>query len=329
MNSLQIDVRIEDDLILSLRSELQDGLASEWGYVAVNASASAGPMLMIDEFLTRLSLACEKRDKNQKYIVISTGNDDAQAITTASMLLGSFLILRRGHSVDAVFEVFQAVCEKFVPLSFAHIPDDEVTVQDCWLALHRALLLSWFVQPSSDDEPMMDVDELAHYSQSANGGVQIVVPGALLLFPTPSDDVPDGQEWADSVCADGRTVRHFSAGYYASLLADLGVSAAACLSRGSPASARALAEHGVAPSDLRLPGPAHGAGSCGAGALLPALDRLLTLVRGAPGAVAVHGDSICGWSRTALGTLAMAVLMSRFGFSGREAAAWVHMVACC
>jgi hypothetical protein len=172
------------------------------------------------------------------------------------------------------------------------------------------------------------VGELAHYASAANGGVRIVAPGALLFFPTPSDDVPDGQEWADTVSADGRTARRFTAGYYASLLADLGVSAAACLGRASPACAEALAAGGVAPLDLRLAAPPQGAGGASAaGALLPGLDRLLALARGAPGAVAVHGGAGGEWPAGWLGTLAAAFLISRFGFSGAEAAAWVHMVA--
>ncbi len=43
--------------------------------------------------------------------------------------------------------------------------------------------------------------------------MRIVAPGVLPYFPTPSDDVTDGQEWADNVSADGRTARRFSAGY--------------------------------------------------------------------------------------------------------------------
>ncbi len=79
----------------------------------------------------------------------------------------------------------------------------------------------------------------------------MVVPGALrLIYPTPSDDVPNGRDWADCVSADGRTARRFSPDYFASLLADLGVSAAKCLGRASTTSTWALGAHGVAPLDL-------------------------------------------------------------------------------
>ena len=193
-----------------------------------------------------------------------------------------------------------------------------VTVHDCWRALGHAMRLGWLVPPWSDDEPVLDVDEVVHYARPANGGVQTVVPGALFFFPTPCHSVPDGMEWTDSVSADGSTVRRFSARFYASLLADLGVSATACLGRTSAASARDFAARGVDSADLpapRAPGP---------GALLSALDRLLTLARGAPGGVAVHCGSIRSWPASRLGVMAAAFLISRFDFSGAE---WVHLVA--
>ncbi len=294
-------------------------------------------MQLIEEFCTRLSLAFEKRDgeKNKRRIgILSQANKNkSQAITSASMLLGSFLILRRGFTMDAVMAAFQDLSDQFVPITCLFHPEDEIhpaaasiTVHDCWRALAHALRLGWLLPPSSDEEPVLDVDELLHYARAANGGVRVVVPGALLFFPTPSDDVPDGQEWADSVAADGRTARRFSPGYYASLLPDLGVSEVVCLGQGSAAAARALA--GLALLDLLLHPPANGAAAdaSAAGALLPALDRLLALARGAPGAVAVHCGAGRAWPAWSLDTLARAFLISRFGFSGAEAAAWVHLV---
>jgi hypothetical protein len=118
-------------------------------------------------------------------------------------------------------------------------------VHDCWCALAHALRLGWFVPPSSNDEPMLDVDELSHYAQAANGRVRLVVPGAL--------HVPDGQAWADSVTADGITAGRFSAGFYALLLADLGVSAEACLGHSSAATAQAFPAHNLATVNLHLP----------------------------------------------------------------------------
>ena len=54
---------------------------------------------------------------------------------------------------------------------------------------------------------------------SINGAVHIVVPGKFILFHTPTNNLPAGQEWAD----EGKT-RRFGASFYADLLQDLGVS---------------------------------------------------------------------------------------------------------
>ncbi len=56
-------------------------------------------------------------------------------------------------------------------------------------------------------------------SSPINGGVCIVVPGRVLLFPSPAGDLPPGQQWAE----DGpRGRRRFGAAFYAALLSDLG-----------------------------------------------------------------------------------------------------------
>ena len=317
-------------------AQLSSGTSAPDAYVTVQASQPDGPdrrfglMQLIDDFCTRLGLACDCQGEDQQRAVVLAENSDGTAMSVASMLLGSFLILRQRLSVSSVVEAFQdaALHDRFVPLLAASAGEHAVTVHDCWRALGHALRLGWLMPPSSDDEPVLDVDELAHYARAANGGVQIVVPGALLLFPTPHDGVPEGAEWADSVAADGSAARGFSAGFYASLLADLGVSAAACLTRTSAASARAFAARGVDPADLRFLAPARA--PPGPGALLPALDRLLSLARAVPGGVAVHCGSVrAGWPGpgSPLGVMAAAFLISRCGFSGAEAAAWVHMVA--
>jgi hypothetical protein len=329
-------LQVDDDLFLALKPEqhVKQAFSSKLApdaYLAVETSVTtaARTMQLIDEFCTRLSVAYESRDKNKKRVLILTGNNDDEAVTTASMLLGSFLILQRGLAVGAVMTAFHALRGRFVPLTSVSPSDDKniVSVQACWRALSHGLRLGWFVPPSSDDEPVLDVGELEHYASAANGGVQMVAPGALLFFPTPSDDISDGQEWADSISAEGTTTRSFGPSYYASLLADLGVSAVACLGRGSAGSAQAFAARSVAPLDLRLLAPAHGADAYAAGTLLPALDRLITLARGAPGAVAVHIGSGSDWPASSLSMLAAAFLIRRFGFPGEEAAAWVHMVA--
>ncbi len=246
------------------------------------------------------------------------------------MLVGSFLILHKDMNSDTVRELFQELCDKFIRYSIATTTDDQhhVNLHDCWQALDRAMSLRWFVLPSSNVEPLLDVDELTHYASAANGAVHLVIPGALIFFPTPADDlVSESQVWADSEAADGRTTRRFSPGFYASLLVDLGVSAVACLGSCSPATAHALNSRGIAIMDLAPDGGCSFSelDAGGLAGVVLALDRLLALAAATPGAVAVHSGAGGEWPE-AVGTLAAAFLIRRFGFSGASAVAWLHMV---
>ena len=61
-------------------------------------------------------------------------------------------------------------------------------------------------------------------------------------------------------------------------------------------------------------------------AIVHALDRLLALASATPGAVAVHSGAGAEWPE-AVGTLAAACLIRRFGFAGAAAVAGLHMRA--
>jgi hypothetical protein len=287
-----------------------------------------GPMHMerIHEFCTRLGDASEDTDGQETVVVVCAGGSDAETITDASMLVGSFLILWRGLSVQAVVEAFEPLNDQFVAYPNPSALDGDqhrLSVHDCWSALDHAMRIRWFVPPSVDDEPVLDVDEFAHYARAANGNVHMVVPGKLFFFPSPDDGLPEGQEYADEAAGDGGTRRRFSPAFHAALLADLGVTTVACLRRSTPAAAAAFAARGLGAADLHLERPRTGAGG---GALLLALDRLLALARTAPGAIAVHSGAGFEWPAAA-GTLAAAFLMSRFGFREAAAAAWLRMLA--
>ena len=72
--------------------------------------------------------------------------------------------------------------------------------------------------------------------------------------------------------------------------------------------------------------PAASSGGGGLAAVVVALDRLLALAAATPGAVAVHSGAGAEWP-VAVGTLAAAFLIRRFGFTGAAAVAWLHMLA--
>ena len=299
--------------------------------LAIETESHFRPMAMqqIDAFCTTMSTLHEDAASQNKPIVICSGSKNATAVTDACLLVGSYLILNKGMTSAEVGEAFQELSDKFIPFTAVSTTGDQhiVTVHDCWQALDQAMRLGWFVLPSSTAEPLLDVDEHAHYASAANGAVHLVIPGALIFLPTPADDlVSDGPEWADSEAADGRTARRFSPGFYASLLADLGVSAVACLGSGSPSTARALHARGIAAMDLALEAAPAASGGDELAAIVVALDRLLALAAAAPGAVAVHSGAGAEWP-AAVGTLAAAFLIRRFGFAGAAAVAWLHMLA--
>ena len=188
-----------------------------------------------------------------------------------------------------------------------------------WAALHRARELCWLGPVADNDEARpFDVEMSLHYAVKANGNIHTLVPGKLLLFPTPAD-LPTGQFWADVSESNGVTARRFSAPYLAEILADLDVSVVVCLGQTSSASADAFLECGLDVHDLLLD-PRRPS-------LLRAIDRVLSLARAAPGAVAVFCGGAGGADCPAhVRMLAAAYLVSDFGFSAAAADAWVQML---
>ncbi len=280
----------------------------------------------IHEFCNRLGNASEIVADQDTIAVVCAGGSDVNTITDSVVLVGSFLILRRGLSVLAVVEAFQLLNQRFGHhFNLSPIGDDQLgpRVHDYWSALDRAIHINWLLPPSVDDEPVLDVEEFAHYACAANGDVHMVVPGKLFFFPSPDHGVPEGQDWADEMVGEAGTRRRFHPDYYAALFSDLGVTTVACLSRSPPATAAAFEASGLDVVDRLLELPTTGADG---GAMLLALDRLLTLARAAPGAIAVYSGAGFEWS-AAVGTLVTAFLIRRFGFRAAAAIAWLRMLA--
>lgn len=231
-------------------------------------------------------------------------------ITTAALLLGSHLIVRERLDLSVVSEVFSRLSAQFIPFSETHGDDREaLTVFDCWAAVYRATKEGWL---DFSDEPRpgtIDMQEYIHYNCTANGELHVVVPDKLLAFPCPFD-LPKDLVWMD----EGGS-RRFSAAYYADIFTDFDVSVAVCCARADedvPYKPAALAQHGAAVEALLA--------DARSGGLLASVDRLLTLARAAPGAIALHG--LGAWEE---GLLVSAYLIRLHGFPAREALAWARM----
>ena len=265
--------------------------------------------------LVEFSRVVEDCRENECVLNVSIPDKDHGSFVSACMLIGSYLILKEGKDYDAVANLFRS--ESFVlDLSAKPDPNAQISVSDCWRALEAAVRQGWFEPRPTGEEAALDLEELLHYAQRANGLVFMPIPGELYFFSTPDDSLGTTADWADSIDADGLIARSFSPGFTADLLSDLGATVAVCLDCTSPSAREALTRRGVAAADLRL--PADGS------ALLNGLDRLLLLLAAAPGAVAVHSGRGREWPRYA-GALAQAVLMSRLGFDARAAEVWLRL----
>ena len=94
--------------------------------------------------------------------------DDPHSMADACFLVGTYLILYRGAPYDNVLATFR---NSHLIQSVKDRPGlCKAETVDSWRSLHRAVRLGWFVAPGSNAEPMMDVQELTHYSRRANSG---------------------------------------------------------------------------------------------------------------------------------------------------------------
>ena len=242
------------------------------------------------------------------------------------LFLGAFLVMSEHRTAERVNTIFSSYSNKTVDMS-ERIDSVECECETSWLemwkALEHARRLGWMNwAPDADEYDPLHIDELAHYANPANGAVHIISPNRLIVFPNPAA-LPDGELWSTD-----SPVRRFSAAFYADLLRDLGAVAVARLAAAprTDFADAALAAAGLDTLDFapRSAGPT---------SPLRALDGLLSLSRSARGAVALcpGGGSSIGGGRGAgwpahTGLVATAFLVSREGFSGRTAHAWLALV---
>jgi hypothetical protein len=255
-------------------------------------------------------------------IVIIPGNHSAYEIDLALLWIGVYNILHRDHTVEAYLTCVVASeilrgsgISDIRGLTSTQYSERETTLKFRLQAFEQAKAIGWFVDSDSQDEPILVIEEFAHYADIANGAIHLAVPGALIFFPTPT--ILDAhQEWINIEPRDGRHARLFSPTYYAALFQDFGVSCVVCLGRTDPAVVAAFKAHGIETEDLGM--------AADGSSLLRGLDRLLSLARAAPGTLAPHSGEGFEWPRCTA-TLAKAFMMSRLGFAEGSAGAWLEM----
>ena len=261
-----------------------------------------------------------------KTLVLCQASKEPSALKETALLFGAFAILVEEWDLDSVVNAFPDFAHQLMAAPGLDLDRSKysVTVLDCWQALLHArerCWMSWRTSPDDDDQPLL-IDEAVHYADPANGGIHILAPGKLLLFPSPVD-LPDGALWAAAAARDGAPpARRFAAAFYADLLPDLGVRAVAsldpCRCAAAPA---AFAAAGLAAVDFSLT-------AAGRPSPLRALDALLSLTRAAGGAVALHagGDRAAGAWPEHTAVVVAAYLVGREGFAERAAYAWLLLL---
>jgi hypothetical protein len=248
---------------------------------------------------------------------------DPKEVTTAALLFGSHMIISRGMSTDEVIHIFQPIYPRFAELTSGYNEENhnDISVEDCWRAVHRATLLGWanFNPPNNaDGQELIDMDEYLHYDDTPNGAMHLVDPSRLLLFREPAD-LPAGVSWEDE---GGR--RRFGAEHYAGLFEDFGVQLVVRCG-GGPWDSAALRSAGMEVEELRVEADGEG--------MLAAVDRFLTLARLVPGCIAVQcgvggdddddRDEDCKHEAdTAARLLVAAQLIRQRGFTAAGAVAW-------
>jgi hypothetical protein len=120
--------------------------------------------------LTAIEAFCKTLDSAKKSqsadaaFIIYTGSDDALALMHACLQVGAYLVLRRELELDIVLRALTTQNDCLAALEASgHQDRHAVSVGDCLGALDHARHLGWLVGPSSDAEPLLDAEEIAHW----------------------------------------------------------------------------------------------------------------------------------------------------------------------
>jgi hypothetical protein len=274
------------------------------------------PLTVIYRFTNKMHTTLRHHEKD---VVACASKHNRRSITNTALLLGSFLILGKNMEYDDLIAAFKPVSKLFLiyPDSCSAEVDGNVSVTDYWKALYHAKSLGWIdlskdpdlcpEEKNSAGSKRLELEECIHYSDPVNANLHVVLPGKLLFISNPAD-LPDDRQWMD----DGAT-RLFSPAFYADLLGEFDVVLVICL-EDCGYDRTPFLERGIGVEELHL---RHDTPD-----ILRAADRFLSLLRAAPGAVAIHGGA--DGLRYA-GTLVSAHMMSRLGFGAADAAAWMRM----
>jgi hypothetical protein len=232
-----------------------------------------------------------------------------------------------------VVSIISPICIQIAEM-FSSISGDisDLSVTDCLQALGIAKEIGWldFTSPSVDIDCCIDMCEYLHYDSPANGGLHVVVPSELIIFPCPQSAPGSDQPDADA----DNNLHGRTAALYADALSDFGVRLVLRCG-GAEYDNSAFAAAGIDVEDLPLPDPPSPP------LLALAARRFVALTHICPGPVALHGGcdgdgqdfggggggggGSSSGGRRAVEALIAAYLVGRHAFDPPVAAAWARM----
>ena len=240
--------------------------------------------------------------------VLCVDTEPASAVLSGCCtLIGSYLILIERLSVE---EAVAACARLLHRLPVA----DQTSSKDCWCALLTGKglgwLSKWYSSPNSTLTEGLDMEEYLHYDDPENGGLHFIIPNRLLVFNCPSS-LGEGLLWKD---VDGK--RLFDPAYYGELLPDFKIALVVRCCEENEYVDEFQSMHDIPVETINV-------NDGDLGRMLQRLDRFVTLIRAAPGAIALHGD------RSGLGsaeTLICSLLVRLFRFEAKAAEAWIRLL---
>ena len=277
---------VESDLLQGEPSTSSNTIFLE-DFLDLHPPSSNIPSLsMILQFVTKI---------NEMHATSNSVTLLARSHTTSwALLVGSYLILMKGISVDEAMQRLSPVSADFSPFQ------DNIRLVDSLSAIQHSKCRGW-LSIASTATPYL-LRELVRLpgspaklvSQSTNGNYHVVVPGKLIVH----GGAHDGDH-------------SFTTAPSAAELTGLGVCLVVCLGRRlGDAGVSTLASQGIRVAHLLHDGQ-H---------MLQALDTLLAILRCTSGVVAV-----CGGAARQAAPLMAACLISGSGFEAAAAVAWLRM----
>ncbi|EKX46726.1 hypothetical protein GUITHDRAFT_107503 [Guillardia theta CCMP2712] len=231
----------------------------------------------------------------------------AASITNAVLLIGAYEILCQSSSCREA-----CLSCRSVPSSLL-LPYLDATRTGSCLLPHKHVLAG--LQKAHEQgwlEGMMtnvwELEEYEHYADPLNGDINVIIPHKLLALQSPTDRIPDGQEWTDE-----GYVRKFHPKFLLRAFQAMDVKCVVRLNA-SQYDPKIFTDRGIQVVDLFCsdsPVPS-----------TQIIFRFIQLVEKACGLVAVHCDNGLGLTGCIIGTY----LMAMRGFTAKEAVGWIRVM---